>query len=55
MLRKLKLYGELAEITGNKEFDVAVNTTAQAVSFLINNFPQLEGHMESRYYQVLLE
>ena len=27
MLRKLKLYGELAEITGNKEFDVAVNTT----------------------------
>ena len=55
MLRKLKLYGELAEITGNKEFDVAVNTTAQAVSFLINNFPQLEGHMASRYYQVLLE
>ena len=55
MLRKLKLYGELAEITGYKEFDVAVNTTAQAVSFLVNNFPQLEGHMASRYYQVLLE
>ena len=55
MLRKLKLYGELAEITGNKEFEVAVNTTAQAVSFLINNFPQLEGHMASRYYRVLLE
>tara|TARA_R100000353_G_scaffold9385_1_gene10681 strand:- start:1848 stop:2465 length:618 start_codon:yes stop_codon:yes gene_type:complete len=55
MLRKLKLYGELAEITGHKEFDVAVSTTAQAVSFLVNNFPQLEGHMSSRYYQVLLE
>lgn len=55
MLRKLKLYGELAEITGYREFDVAVNTTAQAVSFLVNNFPQLEGHMASRYYQVLLE
>jgi|TARA_R100000482_G_scaffold124810_1_gene79172 predicted phage tail protein len=55
MLRKLKLYGELAEITGHREFDVAVNTTAQAVSFLVNNFPQLEGHMASRYYQVLLE
>ena len=55
MLRKLKLYGELAEITGHKEFDVAVNTTAQAVSFLVNNFPQLEGHMAARYYQVLLE
>ena len=55
MLRKLKLYGELAEITGHKEFDVAVNTTAQAVSFLVNNFPQLEVHMATRYYQVLLE
>ena len=55
MLRKLKLYGELAKITGYKEFDVAVNTTAQAVSFLINNFPQLEGHMANRYYQVLIE
>ena len=55
MLRKLKLYGELVEITGHKEFDVSVNTTAQAVSFLVNNFPQLEGHMAARYYQVLLE
>ena len=55
MLRKLKLYGELAEITGHKEFDVAINTTAQAVSFLVNNFPQLEGHMAAKYYQVLLE
>ena len=55
MLRKLKLYGELAEITGHKEFDVAVSTTAQAVSFLVNNFPQLESHMATRYYQVLLE
>ena len=55
MLRKLKLYGELVEITGHKEFDVSVNTTAQAVSFLVNNFPQLEGQMAARYYQVLLE
>ena len=55
MLRKLKLYGELAEITGHKEFNVAVNTTAQAVSFLVNNFPQLESYMASRYYRVLLE
>lgn len=55
MLRKLKLYGELAKITGHKEFEVAVNTTAQAVSFLVNNFPQLEKHMAHRYYQVLIE
>ena len=42
MLKKVKVYGDLAEVTGYKEFDVAINSTAQAVSFLINNFPKLE-------------
>jgi len=55
MMRKIKLYGELVKITGYKELEAAVNTTAQAVSFLINNFPELEGHMADKYYQVLLE
>ena len=54
-MRKIKLYGELAKITGHKELDAVVNTTAQAVSFLVNNFPELEGHMADKYYQVLLE
>jgi len=54
-MRKIKLYGELVKITGHKELEAAVNTTAQAVSFLINNFPELESHMATRYYQVLLE
>ena len=55
MLKKVKLYGDLAEVTGHKEFDVAVNSIAQAVSFLINNFPQLESHMSRRYYKVLVD
>ena len=55
MLKKVKLYGDLAEVTGYKEFDVAVNSIAQAVSFLINNFPQLESHMSRRYYKVLVD
>jgi len=54
MMRKIKLYGELAKITGHKELEDVVNTTAQAVSFLINNFPDLESHMANKYYQVLL-
>jgi len=54
MMRKIKLYGELAKITGHKELEAVVNTTAQAVSFLINNFPDLESHMANKYYQVLL-
>ena len=55
MMRKIKLYGELAKITGHKELDAVVNTTAQAVSFLVNNFPELESHMANKYYQVLLD
>jgi len=52
MLRKVKLYGKLAEFVGHKEFDVEVNTVGQAVSFLLNNFPQLEEYMSPKYYQV---
>ena len=55
MLKKVKLYGDLAEVTGHKEVDVAVNSTAQAVSFLINNFPKLESYMANRYYRVLVD
>ena len=52
MLRKIKLYGELAEFVGHKEFEVKVNNVAQAVSFLIHNFPNLEAYMSPKYYQV---
>ena len=52
MLRKLKLYGQLAEYVGHKEFEVCVTNISQAVSFLINNFPQLESYMNPKYYQV---
>lgn len=55
MMRKIKLYGELVEITGHKELEAVVNTTAQAVSFLVNNFPELESHMANKYYRVLLD
>ena len=52
MLRKLKLYGELAEFVGHKEFEIQVDSLAKAVSFLVNNFPQVEKYMNSQYYQV---
>ena len=52
MLRKLKLYGELAKFVGHKEFDIQVDSLAKAVSFLVNNFPQVEKYMNPQYYQV---
>jgi len=54
MLTKLKLYGDLGEFIGHKEFDIHANTVAKAVSFLINNFPQAEAYMNERYYSVLV-
>jgi len=54
MLRKIKLYGELAKEIGHKEFEnINVANVAEAVSFLINNFPELEKHMATRYYKVI--
>ena len=52
MLRKLKLYGELAEFIGHKEFEIQVDSLNKAVSFLINNFPKVEKYMNPKYYQV---
>ena len=52
MLRKLKLYGELAEFVGHKEFEIKVDSLAKEVSFLVNNFPQVEKYMNPQYYQV---
>jgi len=54
MLRKLKLYGELAEFVGHKEFEVKVNSISQAVSFLICNFPKSEAHIAERSYKILV-
>ena len=52
MLRKIKLYGELAKFVGHKEFEVKADTLAHAVSFLINNFEGVEQYMSPKYYQV---
>jgi len=55
MLRTVRLYGELAEFVGHKELDAVITCTADAIRFLISNFPGLEAHMADRYYQVLVD
>ena len=52
MLRKIKLYGELAKFLGQKTFEAEVSSAAQAIRFLVVNFPQLEAHMADRQYKV---
>ena len=55
MLRKVKLYGELADFVGHKELDAVINSTADAIRFLVSNFPKLEAHMANRHYKVLVD
>ena len=55
MLRTVRLYGELAEFVGHKELDAVINSTGDAMRFLVSNFPGLEAHMADRHYQVLVD
>ena len=55
MLKKVKLHGELADFIGHSELEAVVNSTAEAMRFLLTNFPKLEGHMMDRYYKVLID
>ena len=55
MLRKIKLYGELAKFLGVKTLEAEVNNAAQAIRFLVVNFPKLEKHMADRYYRVMAD
>jgi len=52
MLRKVKLYGKLAKFVGQRVFEVDVHTAAEAVQFLIANWPALEQHMANQHYKV---
>ena len=52
MLRKIKLYGELAKFIGHKEFEVKIESLSHDVSFLINNFEGVEKYMSPKHYQV---
>ena len=55
MLRKIKLYGNLAEFCGGQnEFEAVANTTADAIKFLAVNFEGLDKHMSEQFYQVKL-
>ena len=55
MLRKIKLYGNLAEFCGGQnEFEAVANTPADVIRFLAVNFKGLDKHMSEQFYQVKL-
>lgn len=52
MLRKIKLYGRLAKFIGKRVLEADVASAAEAVRFLLANFPEAEKHMADQYYRV---
>ena len=52
MLRKIRVYGKLASFLGQRTFEAAVDSAAEAVRFLAVNFPGLERHMADQHYRV---
>ena len=52
MLRKIKLYGKLAQFIGHRVLEADVATAAEAVRFLLANWPELEAHMIDQHYRV---
>jgi predicted phage tail protein len=52
MLRKIKLYGQLAKFIGKRVLEADVATAAEAVRMLVANFPGLEQHMADQHYRV---
>jgi predicted phage tail protein len=52
MLRKIRVYGRLAKFLGQRVFEADVANAAEAVRFLVVNFPQLERHMADQHYRV---
>lgn len=52
MLRKIKIYGALAKFIGQRVLEADVATAAEAVRFLLANWPELEAHMNDQHYRI---
>lgn len=51
-MRSIRVYGSLAKFLGKRTFKAAVNTPAEAIRFLVANFPGLRAHMAETHYKV---
>ena len=52
MFRVIKVYGKLAKHLGQRSFKAAISTPAEAIRFLLANFPSLRGVISEGDYKV---
>lgn len=51
-MKTIRVYGALAKFLKRRSFRADVATPAEAVRFLLANFPQLQRHMADQHYEV---
>jgi len=51
-MRTIRIYGRLAKFLKRRTFRAEVASAAEAVRFLLANFPQVEKHMADQHYRV---
>ena len=52
MLRKVRLYGQLAKFIGKRVLEADISSAAESVKFLVANFPGAEQHIAQNHYRV---
>lgn len=54
-MREIRIYGKLAKFLKRRVFHAEVGSVAEAIRFLVTNFPQVEPHMMEQHYRVSLD
>lgn len=52
MLSKVRVYGRIAKFLKRRVFDAEISSAAEAVRFLLANFPHLEPELAQGHYRV---
>lgn len=53
-MKTIRVFGDLAKRLGQRVFKAKVSSAAEAVRFLVANFPWLEAYMRERLYKVFV-
>ena len=55
LMREIRVYGKLAKFLKRRVFRAEIANVAEAVRFLLANFPHVEAHMLDQHYRVSLD
>lgn len=53
-MREIRVYGKLAKFLKRRVFKAEIASAAEAIRFLVANYPEIERHMADQHYRVSL-